>query len=160
LLETRESGRKQQNDVEARDDVLCFTSELLQRDVEVIGPVEAEIHVASNLAHFDVWVRVCEVDERGRSFNVCDGIVRVADPGRADGSVHAVRVPVRPTAYRFRAGRRIRVHVASGAHPVHARNLGTGEPIATGVTMQRAYQAIHHTPAHPSAVILPVRRGP
>jgi putative CocE/NonD family hydrolase len=159
-LEPRESGRKVQNEIEARDDVVCFTSDLLARDVEVIGPVEAEIHFASDLGHYDVSVRVCEVDERGRSFNVCDGIVRISDPGRADGAVHVVEVPVRPTAYRFRAGRRIRVQVASGAHPAHVRNLGTGEPMATGVTMQRAYQAIHHAPAHPSAVILPVRRGP
>ena len=84
-----------------------------------------------------MFVRLCDVDERGRSTNVCDGIERI-EPGRwkrrVDG-VLAVRVALWPTAQRFRKGHRIRVQVSSGAHPRFARNLGTGEPLATGTTI-------------------------
>lgn len=54
---------------------------------------------------------------------------------------------------------RIRVQVASGAFPRYARNLGTGEPRATATTLRAADQAVHHDPAHPSAIVLPVRES-
>jgi predicted acyl esterase len=60
------------------------------------------------------------------------------------------------TAYRFKAGHRVRVQVSSGAFPRYARNPGTGEPIATATTLKVAEQAVYHDPAHPSAVILPI----
>jgi len=62
-----------------------------------------------------------------------------------------------PTAYRFKEGHRIRLHVASGAHPRFARNLGSGEPIGSAMTFNVAEQEVFHDSDHPSAVILPVR---
>jgi predicted acyl esterase len=62
-----------------------------------------------------------------------------------------------PTAHRFKRGHRIRVQVSSGAFPRFARNPGTGEPSATATRLQPADQEVYHDPAHPSAVILPVR---
>jgi len=156
----RTGGRREQGATERRDDVLVFTSDVLAADVEVIGEVIAEIHVASDLAHFDVFVRLCVVDQQGRSFNVCDGLERVSPTrGRTpptDG-IWKVRVGLWPTAQRFLAGHRIRVQVASGAHPRFGRNLGTGEPLGSAMTMRVAQQSIHHDPRHPSAIVLPVR---
>jgi hypothetical protein len=53
------------------------------------------------------------------------------------------------------AGHRLRVQVSSGAHPVYARNLGTGEHIATATTMRAAEQAVYHEPDKLSFVTLP-----
>jgi hypothetical protein len=154
------AGRRDQRAVEARPDVLIYTSEPLPTDVDVIGEVSAEVFVSSSLEHFDVFVRVCDVDARGRSTNVCDGLERV-DPKRwprgADG-VHRVTVELWPTAQRFRAGHRVRVQVSSGAHPRFIRNLGTGEPIATGTKLRAADQAVHHAPGRASAIFLPIAR--
>ncbi len=125
----------------------------------MIGEVSADVHVTSDLDHFDVFVRLCDVDEKGRSFNVCDGIERVSPQSnwtRSEDGTWAIRVPLWATAQRFRAGHRIRVQVASGAHPRFIRNLGTDEPLATGTKMRVANQTIHHDPAHPSAIILPI----
>lgn len=158
-LLSRQGGRRGQRAVEARPDVLTYTSEPLADDVEVIGPVAADIFVTSSLPHFDVCVRLCDVDPRGRSTNVCDGIQRVR-PGlfRPDeAGVQCVRVALWPTAQRFRRGHRIRVQVASGAHPRFVRNLGTGEPLATATTLRASEQAIHHEPARASAIFLPMR---
>ncbi len=60
------------------------------------------------------------------------------------------------TAHRFRQGHRLRLQVSSGAHPRWSRNLGTGEPLATGVSMCFANQTIYHDEARPSALVLPV----
>jgi putative CocE/NonD family hydrolase len=155
----RAGGRRDQARTETRPDVTVFTSDVLTQDVEVIGPVTAEIHVASDLEHFDVFVRLCHVDDKGRSYNVSDGVERVSPEGGArpaDG-IRVVQVALWPTAERFPAGHRIRVQVSSGAHPRFARNLGTGQPLATGTTTRVAHQSIHHRPEHPSAIILPVK---
>lgn len=154
------SGPKDNRALEARKDVLVYSSDPLEKDVEVIGPVQAELYVQSSLEHTDFFARLCDVDPSGRSVNVCDGLVRLA-PGRsasragADGCVR-VCIDLWPTAHRFRRGHRIRAQVSSGAHPRFARNLGSGEPLATGTTLKAAEQAVFHDPDHPSAFILPV----
>jgi uncharacterized protein len=156
----RSGGRRNQASTEARADVLVYTSAALDSDIEVIGDVSAEIHVVSDLDHFDVFVRLCDVDQRGRSFNVCDGLERVSPlrgwPRTEDGT-WTIRVPMWATAHRFRAGHRIRVQVTSGAHPRFIRNLGTDEPLATATKMRVANQAIFHDPRHPSGIVLPVK---
>ena len=147
--------------LEARPDVLTYTSAPLDRDLDVAGEVTADLFVRSSLAHTDVFARLCDVDPSGRSRNVCDALLRLA-PGapeaEPDGTVRA-RIELWPTAHRFRAGHRVRLQVSSGAHPRYARNPGAGEPLATATTLLTAEQAIWHDPDHPSAVVLPVAAG-
>jgi uncharacterized protein len=151
----RDSGRRDNTALEARPDVLTYTTPPLEADTEVAGEVSAEIWFSSSLAHADVFVRLCDVDPRGRSWNVCDGLTSLT------GADKVTRATVRlwPTAYRFKRGHRIRVQVSSGAFPRYARNPGSGEPLATATRLLAADQSVYHDPAHPSAVILPVRLG-
>jgi putative CocE/NonD family hydrolase len=152
----RGTGPQDNRTVEARPDVLVFTSPPLPRETEVIGPVSAELYVSSSLQHTDFFVRLLDVTSSGTSMNICDGLVRVA-PSRpapmADG-VLRVEVVLSPTAYHFRRGHRMRVQVSSGAFPRFARNLGSGEPLSTATTPCVAEQRVYHDPAHPSALIL------
>jgi putative CocE/NonD family hydrolase len=151
-----DSGPVDNTALEARADVLTYTTPVLEEDVEVIGEVSAEIFFRSSLPYADVFVRLCDVDERGRSVNVCDGLTSLT--GADLTTLAAVRLW--PAAHRFRRGHRIRVQVSSGAFPRYARNPGTGEPRATATTLRPADQSVHHDPEHPSAVILPVRTAP
>jgi len=157
VLVAQKAGRFDNRELERRADVLTFTGPPLAAPREVVGEVSATIHVRGEPGFFDVFVRLCDVDARGRSWNVCDGLVRVA-PGRfprdADG-VTAVRLPLYPTAYRFPGGHRIRVQVSGGAHPRWARNPGTGEPLGTAVELRGGARWIFHDAARPSAVHLP-----
>jgi hypothetical protein len=152
VLMSRGGGRVDNTRLEARPDVLSYTTARLSADVEVIGEVSAEIWFRSSLSHADVFVRLCDVDPGGRSRNVCDGLVS------RSGADELGRATVRlwPTAHRFRAGHRIRLQVSSGAFPRYARNLGTGEPLLNASTLRVADQEVHHDPGHPSAVLLPV----
>lgn len=152
------AGAKDNRRLEARADVLVYTSAPLDTPLEVIGPLSAELYVRSNLEHIDVFARLCVVEPFGRSTNLCDGIVRLTPenaPPDADG-VRRVRIEIWPTAFLFRPGQRLRLQVSSGAHPRFARNLGTGEPIATATVMRVADQEIFHDPARPSHITLPV----
>jgi putative CocE/NonD family hydrolase len=144
--------------LEARPDVLSFTTDPLEDFVDVIGPVSAVVHARASGGHFDLFVRVCDVLPSGASLNVCDALVRV-HPGRfeRDGDgVWEVPIDLWPTARRFAAGHRIRVLVASGAHPRYARNLGTGEDAVKGTRMQAVDVEILHDSEHPTTVTLPV----
>ena len=143
--------------LEARDDVLTYTTAPLEVAVEAIGPVGVELHVRSSLQHFDVFARVCDVDAAGVSRNVCDALERVA-PGRHErGPDGVVRVALGlwPTAHRFAAGHAIRLQVSAGAHPRYARNPGTGEDPATATRLVPADQEVFHDAARPSALVLP-----
>jgi uncharacterized protein len=144
--------------LEARPDVLIFTSAPLASDLEIIGEATADLFVRSTREHTDFFARLCEVDPAGASVNVCDALLRLA-PGRpaaeADGTVRA-QFPLWPAAHRFHRGNRIRLQVSSGAHPRYARNTGTSEPLATATTLLAAEQQLLHDPDHPSAIILPV----
>jgi putative CocE/NonD family hydrolase len=147
------AGRVDNTALEARADVLTYTTPVLDQDVEVIGEVSAEIWFSSSLPHADVFVRLCDVDPDGRSWNVCDGLVSLT--GAEEPQCAAVRLW--PTAYRFRRGHRIRVQVSSGAFPRYARNPGTGESRATATKLLAADQTVHCGPDRPSAIVLPVR---
>jgi putative CocE/NonD family hydrolase len=121
--------------------VLTYTSGPLDSDTEIIGEVSAEIWFRSSLPHADVFVRLCDVDDSGRSWNVCDGLVSLTG---AD-AITTATVRLWPTASRFKRGHRIRVQVSSGAFPRYARNPGTGEPRATATRPTRRSTATRPT---------------
>jgi putative CocE/NonD family hydrolase len=155
----RAGGRRDNRALERRADVLVYSSAPLARDVEVIGPVTADLYVRSTLEDTDFFVRLCDVEPSGKSWNICDGL-RHLTPARwqrqPDGTTHVV-VSLWPAAHVFRRGHRIRVQVSSGAHPRFLRNLGGGEPLATAMSMHVADQEVWHDPDHPSAIVLPIR---
>ena len=121
---TPSAGVRDNRALEARADVLIFTSEPLATPVEILGEVAAELTVARDNPNADLFVRLCDVDAKGRSRNVCDGIVRLTTKDPGDGMV---RVSLIGVAHQFAPGNRIRLQVAGGAHPRFARNPGTGQ---------------------------------
>jgi putative CocE/NonD family hydrolase len=149
VLATRRTGQVRNDALEARPDVLVFTSPPLAAAMTVTGPVAAGLRVRGSSGHFDVFARLCDVDPRGRSRNVCDGIVRVADAGWTD-----VTVAMSSAAYEFGAGHRLRLQVSGGAHPRFARNTGSGEPLATATTLVPVSTELQHGPG--SVLRLPV----
>jgi putative CocE/NonD family hydrolase len=151
-------GQKDQRRLEVRPDVLTYTSAPLTQDLEIIGPVQADLYVRSSLAHTDFFACLCDVAPAGKSINISSALVRVwpGHPARSPDGCLQVCIDLWPTAYRFRRGHRLRLQVSSGAHPHFARNPGSGEPLGTATTLQVAEQQIYHDPDHPSAVVLPI----
>jgi uncharacterized protein len=130
-------GYRKDNELAERSDVLTFTADTLSQDIYVVGsPILELSHSCDNL-HNDLFVRVSEVDTKGRSRNVSDGYRR----GTADSGT--VTIELDAVAHKFRAGSRIRVLVAGGSHPRFARNLGTGEPLVTGRRLRPATHTVH-----------------
>ena len=111
----------------------------------------------------DLFVRVCDVDPKGVSRNVVDGIRRLspqtvpaADVLVGSDGILAVDLDLYPTAYRLQPGHRIRVQVSGGAFPRFARNFGTPEPFAAATMARRCRFEIYVDSQHPAYVLLPV----
>lgn len=150
------AGPVDQAPLEKRNDVLLYTSDPLREPLTIIGNVRAVMYVRTSLPNADLFVRLSDVDETGKSINICDGILRrtAADPGAGD--IRRLNFKLHATAHQFKVGHRLRVLVAGGAHPRYARNTGTDEPIGSATTLRTVDFDIFHDPEHPSAIHLPV----
>ncbi len=133
-----------------RKDVLGFTTTPLTAPLEIVGVPVVELAHTSDNPHADVFVRVSEVDAKGRSRNVSDGFVRL-DPDRADG---VLRLELDAVAHRFAAGSRIRLLVAGGSFPRWERNLGTGENPTSSTARKPSRRAVQPVG---SRLVLPVK---
>ncbi|WP_211348969.1 CocE/NonD family hydrolase [Micromonospora pisi] len=141
-LLSRTAGVRDNTELEARPDVLTFTTGALSEPLEVIGPVSVELWVAAKAgSNIDIFARLCDVDESGCSRNICDGLFRL--PAFTSDDPVAVTVGLSSTAHRFRHGHRVRLQISGGAHPRFARNTGSGEPAATATRLVATDVTIH-----------------
>jgi uncharacterized protein len=147
LLLAVAAGYRDDSALAARADVLSFTGAELDADLEIVGVPFVELAHAANTPSADVSVRISDVDPNGRSHNVADGYLRIGVQRTSP-----LRIELDPIAHRFRAGHRIRLLVAGGSFPRFARNLGTGEPLATGADFVRT---THTLDCSGSRLVLP-----
>ena len=148
-LLTRDSGYRDDARLAQRDDVLSFIGPPLQEPLSVCGHPVVELAYETDNPHFDVFVRLSEVDPNGRSRNVSDGFGRFSS-----APAGPIRLELDPVAHRFSVGSRLRVLVAGGCHPRFARNLGTGEPAISGRAMRPSTHTVRHGDS--STLTLPV----
>ena len=142
---------------------MVYTSDVLERDVEVTGNLEVVLYAASSALDTDFTARLVDVYPSSQSMVMAEGIIRaryrdgfekteLLKPGEA----YEYRIQLYPTSNVFLKGHRIRVDISSSNFPRFSRNLNTGEDVATGTRMQVAHQTILHTSDHPSHIILPI----
>jgi uncharacterized protein len=146
-LLSADAGYRDDSRLASRADVLTFTSVTLTQDLYVYGNPAVELTHGSNIPHVDLFVRVSEVDPKGRSRNVSDGYRRLG------AATETVSVELDGIAHRFRAGSRIRLLIAGSWFPRYARNLGTDEPVLTGRESKPATHTVHYGR---SRLLLPV----
>jgi len=149
-LLSAEGGYRDDSRLASRGDVLAFTTATLTEDLCVYGAPVVELTHAADTPHVDLFVRVSEVDDRGRSTNVCDGYRRLDS---AQTRARAVRLELDGIAHRFRAGSRIRLLIAGSWFPRYTRNLGVGEPVLTGTGSKPATHTVRYGR---SRLLLPV----
>jgi len=164
LYEHALPGPIDQRPVEARADVLTYTSDVLPEDLEVTGPVVLKLYASSSAKDTDFVARLTDVYPDGRSINITDGVIRArfrddvwGEPKLMDpGTVYQFTIDLQCTSNVFKAGHRLRVDITSSNFPLWDRNLNTGNDPATDTEIQVAEQAIYHDPTCPSHIVLPV----
>lgn len=159
----RGAGPYEQSEVEARADVLVYTSPPLPDDLDVIGPLVLHLYARTSARDTDWTAKLTEVLPDGRSYNLADGIVRARyrngyqQPELLEtGAIVHYTITMGATSNRFKAGHRLRVQISSSNFPRFDANPNTGDVIATAMTTVCAEQEVFHTCAYPSHVLLPV----
>jgi putative CocE/NonD family hydrolase len=161
------AGAVDQRPAEARDDVLCFTSEVLTEPVEVTGHVSLTLFASSSAPDTDFTGKLVDVFPDGRAIFLTDGILRaryrnsLAEPEPlTPGEPYELGLDLSITSNVFLPGHRIRLEVSSSNFPRYDRNSNTGGVIAEESASQVivAVNRVLHGPAHPSRLILPVIR--
>jgi putative CocE/NonD family hydrolase len=156
-------GPRDQRPVEARDDVLVYSTPPLAADMEVTGPVTLELYVKSSAVDTDFTAKLLDVRPDGFAQNMTEGILRARYRDSQEkpslispGQVYKLTVDVWSTSNVFKKGHALRLEVSSSNFPRFDRNLNTGEDNGTGTRFVTATNSVLHDAQHPSALVLPV----
>lgn len=156
------SGPYDQRTVEARQDVLVYTSQPLAEALEVTGPITAHLWISSFAPDTDVVVRLVNVWPNGFAQNVTDGIVRMRYRNGEQPEYlqpdhpYEVTVDLWATSQVFLPGHCIRVDITGGSFPRWDRNPQSTDLPTQATILQAARHTILHDIDHPSAILLPI----
>ncbi len=157
-------GAFDQRKMEARADILVYSSDPLKEGIEVSGPIDVTLYVSSDAKDTDFTAKLIDVYPDGTAYNLDETIQRIRYREGYDrppvwmekGKVYKVSLGPMNTSNYFAAGHRIRLEVSSSNFPRFDRNLNTGGnnyDEAAGVT---AHNTVHHSKMYPSQIVLTV----
>jgi putative CocE/NonD family hydrolase len=157
-------GALDQRKMEARADILVYSSEPLKEGLEVSGPLEATLYVSSDARDTDVTVKVLDVYPDGTAYNLDETIQRLRYRDGYDkptvwmepGQVYKVAFQPMTTSNYFAAGHRIRIEVSSSNFPRFDRNFNTGGNNYDETKAVVAHNSVHHSRQYPSQITLSV----
>lgn len=158
-----QAGSFDQRRMETRQDILVYTTDPLAEGMEISGPVEVTLYLASDARDTDLTVKLLDVDREGKAWNLDETIQRVRYREGYDrevmmegGKVYKVVLGPLSTSNWFAPGHRVRIEVSSSNFPRFDRNLNTGGrnyDEAAGVV---AHNVIHHGRQYPSQVTMTI----
>ncbi|GGD39025.1 CocE/NonD family hydrolase [Muriicola marianensis] len=156
-------GAFDQQVMETRNDILVYTSDVLEEGVEVSGFIESTLYLSSDVKDTDLTVKLIDVYPDGRAYNLDETIQRVRyregyekEVFMEKGKVYKVELTPMATSNYFKKGHRIRIEVSSSNFPRFARNLNTGGNNYDEKEGVVATNTIHHSEQYPSQIRLPM----
>jgi uncharacterized protein len=157
------TGPRDQRPVEEREDVLVYTSEPVNDEVEVTGAIVMKLFAASTATDTDFTAKLVDVWPNGYAQNIQDGIVRARYRNSSThpsllspGEVYEYTIDLWATSHVFKPGHRMRVEVSSSNFPHYDRNPNTGGPLFKEKDVKRATQTVFHQGGRASHIVLPI----
>ncbi|MBT8183962.1 MAG: CocE/NonD family hydrolase, partial [Eudoraea sp.] len=158
-----EGGAFDQREMEARQDILVYTSDPLAEGLEISGFIETTLYVSSDARDTDFTIKLIDVYPDGRAYNLDETIQRARYREGYDkevfmekGEVYKLKLTPMATSNYFKKGHSIRVEISSSNFPRFARNLNTGGRNFDEKEGIVARNTIHHSSEYPSSIQLPV----
>lgn len=161
-----EFGARDYRPFSGRKDALLFDSEPLPADLEVTGPIRAEMYVSADVPDFDLWVRVLDVAPDGTAYNLMSPGLDVLRASYRNGSIipellepgkiYRLDLDRLLTSNVFKSGHRIRVQVSGAFFPHFSRNLQTGKSEITSSDTRVGHIRVLNDAEHASRIVLPV----
>jgi uncharacterized protein len=156
-------GPRDQRAVEAREDVLVYSTAALNQDMEATGPVSVELYAKSSAADTDFTAKLVDVWPNGFAQNLTEGIVRARYRNSREkpellnpGEANKFTIDLWATSNVFKKGHKLRIEISSSNFPRFDRNLNTGQSAASSSVSVPATNTILHDAEHPSALVLPL----
>jgi len=157
-----QAGSFDQRRMEARADILVFTSEPFKEGIELSGPITPTLYVSSDAKDTDFTVKVIDVDPEGRAFNLDESIQRMRYRDGYDKPLvwmekdRVYKVTLQPlnTSNFFKPGHRLRIEVSSSNFPRFDRNLNTGGNNYDESLGVVARNTLHHSARYPSSLTI------
>jgi len=159
-----QAGAFDQRKMEARNDILVYTSEPFKKGTEVSGPIEPTLYVSSDAKDTDFTVKVLDVYPDGRAYNLDESIQRLRYRDGYDkplvwlepGKVYKVALQPLNTSNFFDVGHQLRIEISSSNFPRFDRNLNTGGNNYDEEKGVIAHNSVHHSKQYPSQVTVTV----
>lgn len=159
-MELNTGGGSTVLEAHSKNDHALFRTEPLDEATIVGGPISVDLYFKTDVVDTDFFAMLVDIDEKGvRRLVGMPGKLRAQYRHNMDrpellepGRLYSLSLDLWDTAHAFEKGHRIGVIVTSAMFPGFARNLNTGEPVATGTRMVTAHQTIFHDVARPSAL--------
>jgi hypothetical protein len=147
--------------IERRDDVLCYDSQVFDRDFVINGRLFAELFVSSSAEDTEFCTKLCDVHPNGLARQLNDGNIRLAlrnslekpEPVKP-GEITRVLVDMWATGIRILKGHKLRLEIASSAVPKFAPHTNTLEPPGSAVKAVIAHNRVYHGSEHQSRIIM------
>ncbi|RAI89408.1 CocE/NonD family hydrolase [Algoriphagus yeomjeoni] len=156
-------GSKDQSEMEKRDDILVYTSDVLEEGIEVSGFIESYLYLSSDAKDTDVTIKLIDVYPDGKAYNLDETIQRVRyregydkEVWMEDGKVYEIKMTPMSTSNYFDKGHRIRIEVSSSNFPRFDRNMNTGGNTYDETEGVIATNSIHHGAKSLSRIVLPI----
>lgn len=158
------AGSFDQRKMEARDDILVYTSAPFANGLELTGPITPTLYVSSDARDTDFTVKVLDVYPDGRAYNLDESIQRMRYREGYEkppvwmeaGRVYRVTLQPLTTSNYFAPGHRLRIEVSSSNFPRFDRNLNTGGRNFDESRPVVARNAVHHSAQYPSQLVVTV----
>jgi predicted acyl esterase len=159
-----QAGSFDQRRMEARSDILVYTSEAFKEGTELSGPITPTLYVSSDAKDTDFTVKVLDVYPDGRAYNLDESIQRMRYRDGYDkplawmekDKVYKVALQPLNTSNYFAPGHRLRIEVSSSNFPRFDRNLNTGGNNYDESKPAIARNVVHHSTQYPSSVTVTV----
>jgi uncharacterized protein len=151
-----------QTGVELRNDVLVYSTDVLEEGIVLTGEVKAVVYVSSTAPDADLALKLVDVYPDGKAYNVSDTMLRLRYREGFDknvmmkaGEVYRAELVGLMTSNYFGPGHRLRIHIAGSNFPLFERNLQTGGRNYDETQAKIATLRIHHKAAHSSFIEFP-----
>lgn len=157
-------GSFDQRKMEERDDILIYSSEVLKEGIEVSGNIDVTLYVSSDAKDTDFTVKLIDVDEQGRAWNLDETIQRMRYRDGYDkpqvwmekDKVYKFQFQPMVTSNYFAPGHRIRIEISSSNFPRFDRNMNTGGKNYDETKGVIARNSVHHSKQYPAEITLSV----
>lgn len=161
-----QGGAFDQRKMEEREDILVYSTEPLKEGIELTGTIDVTLYVSSDAKDTDFTVKLIDVDEQGRAYNLDETIQRMRYRNGYDkplarmekDKVYKFKFQPMMTSNYFAPGHRIRIEISSSNFPRFDRNLNTGGNNYDESKGVIAKNSVHHSKIYPSEITISVRR--